>query len=264
MNERIIKPVTNSLKNPDYTGENRCYPCTVLNIIIAIIISGSFAYVSSPLAIGVLFISFLTIYLHGYLIPGTPIITEKYFPQWLLSFFDKQSTLHVTSPENDTVPLLFERDIIITTEEDELFLGDDFTCAIESELEAAKEHGYGREDVASILGIDSAGISFKDFDNAFLMTNDDSIIGKWESSAAVLLDIAAGRAMQSLIPEWNLLSSQDRRHLLRSIRSVAGTCPACGEPVKRSETVVESCCSSTDSIAVDCTGCEKRLLEVPA
>jgi hypothetical protein len=33
--------------------------------------------------------SLALVYLRGYLVPGTPAFTKRYFPDWLLAWFDK-------------------------------------------------------------------------------------------------------------------------------------------------------------------------------
>ena len=74
-------------KQPEYTGENRCLPCTVVNTIIALVLSvavvAGVARVANPaagLAAGVVLLgcSLGAIYLRGYLVPGTPELTKQY------------------------------------------------------------------------------------------------------------------------------------------------------------------------------------------
>lgn len=77
------------LKNPEYTGENRCVPCTVVNALIAVAVSGLAALALPPLGLVVLAVSALLIYFRGYLVPGTPELTKRYLPARVLTAFGK-------------------------------------------------------------------------------------------------------------------------------------------------------------------------------
>ena len=83
------------LRRPQYTGENRCTPCTAVNLVVATVLSVA-VWVAVPppagLALGaaVLVASLGAIYLRGYLVPGTPWFTKTYFPDWLLRAFEKE------------------------------------------------------------------------------------------------------------------------------------------------------------------------------
>ena len=78
------------LRQPEYTGENRCIPCTAVNLVIAVVLALVVSVVLLPVTGLIVFaISVAAIYLRGYLVPGTPTLTKRYFPDWLLAKFDK-------------------------------------------------------------------------------------------------------------------------------------------------------------------------------
>ena len=78
-----------TLRQPEYTGENRCTPCTVVNVCIAALLAVAVG-VAFPLAGVVVFVlSLAAIYLRGYLVPGTPTLTKRYLPNRVLALFDK-------------------------------------------------------------------------------------------------------------------------------------------------------------------------------
>ncbi|ELZ02925.1 hypothetical protein C482_04681 [Natrialba chahannaoensis JCM 10990] len=83
-------PILAHVHNPGYTGENRCLPCTIVNLVIAGILAVAAAVVSPLLAVAVFAFSVAAIALRGYLVPGTPTLTKRYFPDWLLAKFDKE------------------------------------------------------------------------------------------------------------------------------------------------------------------------------
>jgi len=85
-------------KNPEYTGANRCLPCTVVNTLIAAVLAvgvgvgvGTVAGAAPGAVTGLAAfgVSVAAIYFRGYLVPGTPTLTKRYFPPWLLALFGK-------------------------------------------------------------------------------------------------------------------------------------------------------------------------------
>ncbi|ELY55555.1 hypothetical protein [Natronolimnohabitans innermongolicus] len=82
--------IVDELKQPEYTGENRCEPCTILNLAIAAIVGSLIARktkLGGLLAVG---FSIALIYLRGYLVPGTPTLTKRYLPPAVLRWFGKE------------------------------------------------------------------------------------------------------------------------------------------------------------------------------
>lgn len=94
-------PGLNRFRQPEYTGENRCIPCTVANVVIgavsSLVVGYAFAVTVGRFAwlVGaVVFAGSLTaIWLRGYLVPGTPELTKRSFPDRVLRVFDKEPDL---------------------------------------------------------------------------------------------------------------------------------------------------------------------------
>ena len=83
-------PVLDRIRQPAYTGENRCLPCTVLNVAIAFLAT-VLAAPLGPVAVAVVFAASMgSIYFRGYLIPGTPTLTKRYLPAPVLEAFGKE------------------------------------------------------------------------------------------------------------------------------------------------------------------------------
>jgi hypothetical protein len=79
-----------TLRQPEYTGENRCLPCTVVNAAITAVGSVAVGVVASPVAGTVaLTVGAAAIWLRGYLVPYTPQLTERYLPERVLAWFGK-------------------------------------------------------------------------------------------------------------------------------------------------------------------------------
>ena len=78
------------LKQEEYTGENRCLPCTAVNALVAVVAAAVAGRRSRRAGVGVLVASALAIYHRGYLIPGTPELTKRYLPDAVLRLFGKE------------------------------------------------------------------------------------------------------------------------------------------------------------------------------
>ena len=78
------------LRRPEHTGENRCLPCTVVNLVIAAIAGVAIAILQPVVGVVVFVLSVLVIYLRGYLVPGTPTLTKRYLPAQVLELFGKR------------------------------------------------------------------------------------------------------------------------------------------------------------------------------
>ncbi|MFB6236454.1 MAG: hypothetical protein ABEH81_06290 [Halopenitus sp.] len=76
-------------KNQSYTGENRCTPCTAVNVVLAAALGLGLGVVAPPIGAAAFVVGLGSIYFRGYLVPGTPELTKRYFPDWLLAKFDK-------------------------------------------------------------------------------------------------------------------------------------------------------------------------------
>ena len=77
------------IHQPEYTGENRCLPCTAVNIMIAGALTVAVAIISPLAAVPVVAGSLAAIYVRGYLVPGTPELTKRYLPTAVLELFGK-------------------------------------------------------------------------------------------------------------------------------------------------------------------------------
>jgi hypothetical protein len=75
--------VLDRVRQPEYTGENRCMPCTATNVVIAVLLSVGVGVLFPPAGVVVFALSLGAIWLRGYLVPGTPELTKRYFPDWL-------------------------------------------------------------------------------------------------------------------------------------------------------------------------------------
>lgn len=253
------------LRQPEYTGENRCIPCTVTNLVIAAVLTAMLVALFPPLAVAFAVAALLSIWLRGYLVPGTPELTKRHFPEWLLAKFDKAPEPAPEPPEKfDPESVFLEAGVLEPCEDaDDLCLVEGFATAWRRRIDRLKDSGTLRYELADQLDLDPDGVTFDDYGDGFIARSDGGQVGQWESHAALLADLAAATELPEWIDYWSGLEARSRSQLLGGLRVFLTDCPSCGGPVTADTETVESCCRSMTVIAVGCEDCGDRLLEVP-
>jgi hypothetical protein len=275
------------LRQPEYTGDNRCLPCTVVNLGIAAVLAGAVALLSLPAAAAVFALSVLTIALRGYLVPGTPELTKRYLPERVLRLFGKHPTAGTTLEEDEG------RQASVDVDPDELevfqeierrredgvepseFLqevgaielcadGEEF-CLTDALAERVAAHAERRtadgdvEAIAAVFGVEPDEVT--PLDREYPAVEVGIQVRKWPSVAALTADVATDRALAEMTDRWREVPPGQRREILESLRGFHERCPLCGGPVALSEEVLESCCGTHQVKTVACEGCERRLRE---
>ena len=272
------------LRRPEYTGENRCIPCTLVNSAIALVIGAVAAVVSPPLGVAVLLVSALAIWLRGYLVPGTPELTKRYFPDWLLAYFDKgpeESSGFATSDADaaadgtgreefdaesfDAERVLLDGGVVEPCADvDDLCLDGGFERRWYDRMDAVRDdETAAREELARQLDVAPESVEFEEYGSATVARIDGVRAGQWESHAALVADLAAAHQLPAHVEEWRSLPTGARSQLLGGLRIFLEECPDCGGPVLADRETVRSCCRSHEVVAASCEACGARLLELP-
>lgn len=258
-------------KQAEYTGENRCLPCTLVNTLIAVILSGGvflLAATQRSVMAGTVFaggffgLCLLSIYLRGYLVPGTPELTKRYFPTSVLSLFGK-GPAEATAPVGDINPeaaLMRAGALEECADSDDLCLTENFRAVWYDEIDRARREETDRDRLLALLDVEG-DVSYREFGTAFQALIDEQVVGKWESEAAFYADLAGARALQERYPEWESLPLEAKSQLLNGLRLFIDSCPDCGGTPTFDTETVESCCSTHQVAAVECTNCDARLFE---
>lgn len=262
------------IHQPEYTGENRCTPCTVVNVAIAIAL-GAVAAIVSPLLAPVVFgLSIAAIYLRGYLVPGTPQLTKRYFPERVLRWFDKapartDATLIGATDEVEQIDperILLEADVLeFTPDGTDLQLADGFQTEWGDYVEAVRDSSYELQ-LTRILGakedVTPEVLEVRTEDRNVIALWDDTPVAMWTSEAALIADAAAAPLLQERLSEWERMDLGVRGQLLHGVRVFLERCPSCGGDLALSDETVESCCRTAEVATLACSDCEARLLEV--
>lgn len=258
-----------TLRQPEYIGENRCIPCTAVNVVISAILAALFALVAWELGLAAFAVFLAAIYLRGYLVPGTPTLTKRYFPDRVLRWFDKAPEPHTMGDaevEVDAERTLLELELVeFTPDGADLQATESFRAEWHDERDALEADGdalLGR--LADLIDADSEHLSIYTRGEGAVVRENNLPVAQWESTAALRADMAAVPALASRHPEWNDLSIEVQGRLLNGLRVFLETCPDCGGEVGFSRDTVESCCREYEVIAMSCTECEALLLEVEA
>jgi len=265
----VDTPPLERFRNPAYTGKNRCLPCTAINVAIALVASGLLAAIAVELAVAAGVVSLLAIYLRGYLVPGTPALTEQYLPARVLAWFGHHDD---PEPQWETLERIEERER--NAVDPDRFLPE--VGAVESDGEShhltetvadrAKRHTerlrtspIEETALADLLGTDPDDIRRKESDHPAIKV--DSRVRTWPSEAALRADIALHRALHEQTDRWAAVPLDQRLSMLEGLRSAADACPACGADLDWSEGTVDSCCGTVAVHALVCRGCGDHLLE---
>ncbi|MFC7214264.1 hypothetical protein ACFQO4_09260 [Saliphagus sp. GCM10025334] len=276
------------LRQPEYTGENRCTPCTAVNVVIAGVLAIAVGAVVPLAGIAVFAASAFAIYVRGYLVPGTPALTKRYFPDWLLAKFDKAPAGYGLETDSDPdldstaghgPDPIHERETRLTPEETLLEANVVEPCVDEDDLclrEDVRREWHERMDVVrdgdrtQQLGPlleadpDEIEVSGERPDDPVVVRVDGYVAARWESDAALVADLAGLEVLAERVPGWESLPADQRSQLASGLRAFIDTCPACGGSISIDAETVESCCRSYEVYAITCDDCEARLLEVEA
>lgn len=247
-------------RKPEYVGSNRCLPCTILNLAIALLVAGLVSIFSLPAGLVVFAASAGIVYFRGYLLPGTPTLTRRYFPATVLSLFgkdDEQETT-VTRPADveNVATHLTDNDVVVECpDEDDLCLDTKFHAAWWDRIGSCREEATAKEKLATTVGVDPESIGIRRSER-YSITHEGDRVGTWSSEAAFLADLAAEPTLAEWIPEWEALTDDERTELLVRLRVFLEFCPSCDGEVTATENVAQSCCAeSITQVSTECERC---------
>ncbi|GAA0726996.1 hypothetical protein J2744_002465 [Halorubrum trapanicum] len=266
------------IRQPEYTGENRCLPCTVVNVAIGVALGAAVAVaVAPPVGAAATTVSLAAVWLRGYLVPGTPELTKRYLPKSVLRLFGKAPTgatrasadaSRGASPDGTAVDpqsyLLDAGALVETDDGSDLTYAPWFASAWRDALDDARKADDAAA-VARLADVDAAdepGLSVEERGNAVFAAVDGDRIGHWVSQPAFLADAAADRVLRANDDGWTDLPQPARSEVLGGLRLFVEECPACGGEVTVGEEVVASCCTTRDVVVGRCEGCEARIFEI--
>jgi hypothetical protein len=264
-NGRALAGLPARLCRPEYTGENRCLPCTAVNLVIAAGLTGATATVSLPAAAAVGAVSLASIYARGYLVPGTPELTKRYLPERVLGWFGKAEVepTAAADPDFDVVDFLGRTGVLVD-DADDVALAPAFEAALGEAALAFGDEATVTAAAADLLAVEPDRLSFAAVGDAWRVLFDDTTLGRWESRAAFVADLAAHATLDEWTDEWASVPNAARGRTVSAIRACLETCPVCAGDVSLGTERVSSCCREYEVVAATCADCDARLFETDA
>ncbi len=253
--------VVDSLRQPEYTGENRCTPCTAFNLVVTAALAAAVWIRLDPLAAVVVFaLGAATIYFRGYLVPGTPTLTKRYLPAPVLRAFGKEplSDRTVRSVGDDAPS---ERWLVAAGALEDAdgwpTLNDTFAERWEKATDAVAADVPSESALCDVLGTDDVS---KHAETAAVVDGSRTI--RWISPAAMRADVAASRLFEGTVDGWEDVPPERRIELFRDLRLFARTCPDCGGAIELDEWTVDPCCERPHTmLEALCAECSTSLAD---
>lgn len=261
------------LRNDDYTGAERCWPCTLVNLAAVGVLALLLRVRGRSLAgAAVATIGVAVVYLRGYLFPATP----RFAPQLVAVsplpdgwFADEGSPAETGSlasgVELDGATVLggLSDAGVVRADAESLCLADDYEAAWTRRMDALADRPLA--DLAAELRR-----SFPHIDRAEPYTEDGKEWIAVGSSPGRL--VARPVAVAELAAYQILVDATDDERLsvagAEGFRTFLDSCPVCDSDLVESTTV--SCCGGhtgprqTPEETLVCPTCEQRLLTVPS
>lgn len=282
----------------DYIGENRCTPCTVLNVAIALLVGAVVSKKSKYVGYISLVASLVVIYFRGYLIPGTPSLTKRYLPGKLLEMFGKEPTQasggigHVEglnlsdssvdtgkpgsgkmsreSSEHPDIPsmnvssYLVEVDVLEPCpDHNDLCVTDKFESGWSNEIEELLDEDIVPRTIIDLFGLEGTSEDYivETHAEAWSLYQNDGIAGQWPSRLALVIDLASASILSRRDSNWTKRSPKEKGEVLSSVRIFLNRCPNNEGTVQFKEELVESCCQSHEVLAAECSNSGERVFE---
>lgn len=235
--------IADRLRRPEYTGENRCLPCTVVNVAVAAVGAAAVGAVGRP-AYGVAAFAAgaFVVYVRGYLLPGTPALTRRYFPPRLLRAFGKDPVDATADARNGEADASTTG--VVRRDGDGIALTPEFREAWLERTRRVRERGVAADDVEPLFDAEDAS---RVGDGAFVVDGEASV--RWASAAALAADVAAGPLLGDRLDGWSTFDRERRRSVLTGLRLLLDRCPACDGAVTVTERTVDPCCQRAHRVA---------------
>lgn len=270
-----VSDIAARVRREEYTGENRCLPCTALNVCLAAAAGAGVWWVVGPWVAAVVVLACLTaIYFRGYLVPGTPTVTRRYLPAPVLALFGKEPNGGVggrgeAAEAAGFAGVLQDAGVLETLDgSGEARLGEQFRREWRDAIEAVRDREreasdattaeVGAADVAATLG---AADCTAQSDLSFEVAGEQLV--RWESRAALLADVAAASVLAARVDAWKRLDRSARLDVLAVLRTLLDRCPRCDARTARTEREFDACCQRPHSVLEStCEDCGATVAEI--
>lgn len=262
------------LRRSEHTGENRCRPCTVVNVALVGVGAGILGVAVAP-AVGVAVAAggLALVWLRGYLIPGTP----RFAPPLVAALPGGEAVFHeaggTSDPPNERGSLGTEdgpddpEDLLARLVESGVLEVDDETVVPtaafgerwRAEMDELRERTTAELARAALDASPAAEARAVDDEWVALSPEDGGVVDEtWLARPAAIAEIAGYRATGSFLSD-----DGTRLAAARTNRMLLDDCPDCGAALERGTDM--ACCGGhtgpggEPSPTLACPDCEARL-----
>lgn len=249
-----------TLRNPRYTGENRCWPCTVVNVsAVAAVAGGLFllGYEVAAAAVGAVGIA--ATWTRGYVAPGTPQLT-RHLPEPVLRGFGKKVQTTPPRPPEDVARAVSEAGLVIDGDDGSLRLADDVRSTYE---ERAREFASDRDRLEALvretfLEVEELSVNrgLGGTERWFARDGNSNVVEQWDARAVVAMDVAGTELLADRVDGWRRYPPRKRRQALAVLRRGAKHCPTCRAAFETNDGPTAVCCDGRSIVGtLRCADC---------
>lgn len=249
MTGQSVSTVLARLRHPEYTGSNRCWPCTVVNAIALAVLAAGVSVVSIPAGMAVAGIGGVAIWLRGYLLPFTPLyapILADRLPGDLFHQEPPSDSLASTAASEAEAVLAELVDAgVLRASGDTLDLDETFESEWYEEMErldSVTDEALARELESRLFDEHDVSVHAKT-DPPYIVVSDgtSSIANEtWIRRPIATVEAAAGFTLQDWDVDPDVVTPA-----AHSLGLFLGTCPRCGTELQ--EQPASGCCGPPET-----------------
>ena len=265
------------LRRPDYTGSNRCWPCTVVNVVLVASGTAAVAIAGWPgVGVGLGIAGLALVWLRGYVVPGTP----RFAPRLVAPIPGSDALFHgaddadAATPDGGTGSLdpaeidgeeLLDRLVesgVLEVDGDAIVPTAAYDERWQAEIDSLRDRDTEElAEIARELSPATTSQVRRDGDDEWVaLAADDATVMQetWLRRPVAIAEIAGYRATEPFLDDESV-----RLAAARTNRMFLDTCPDCGTELERGTDM--SCCGGHTGPGdkppetLECPACEGRL-----
>lgn len=231
------------LRRPEFTGANRCWPCTVVNAVILAVVVALVGTAEPLVAAAIAVAGVAGLYLRGYLVPYTPHFAPRLVAALPGDWFTHGTvadSLRAVGPADRDPDAVLESMVaagVVTTADGRLGIDDAVAATWKTRMGALTDEPQSMVEVAErdLPGIDDARIE-QAGEETFLVVTGGS--AAWLRLPVAVAEIAAVEALADTD-----LPSETRGVAAHALCAFLDSCPVCGSDLVEGR--ADDCCGHT-------------------
>ena len=233
-----VGDAVDTASRPEYTGEDRCLPCTAVNVVGVAVVALLLGRRRRALGVLAALVGVAAIWLRGYAVPGTPRFAPRLVAPLPVDFGGTHGVDDGTDPEAVMETLVPTGALVVDGET--LRLADTFRTALDERIGSlrAADGAELAERAAAAAGPDIAG---EVHDGRILL---DGHRDAWLSRPVAVAETAVVELLRK-----RGVDGAVAREAARPLRAFIETCPVCDGTVR--DTTLRNCCGGPGGVGSD-------------